>query len=107
MGFSSYHNSIQNPAQRYYKWSGGIKKEVQLPNGGTAEQVEGALTYYDGNLPEGEQTVRVALPFNFCILEQSRSITGFSPTPGTKIRYFSNEAVSYDDVLVVMRKHEP
>lgn len=106
MGFNAFHNSIQNPAQRYYKWSGGIKKEVQLPSGGTAEQVEGALTYYDANMPDGEQNVHVPLPFNFCILEQTRSITGFSPTPGSNIRYYSNEAVGYDDEFVVMRKDE-
>ena len=26
MGFSSFHNSSPNPAQRYYRWSGGEKK---------------------------------------------------------------------------------
>lgn len=106
MGFNQFYNETKNPAQRYYKWSGGIKKEVKLPNGGTAEQVEGALTYYDSTLPEDEQNVRVKLPFNFCILEQTRSITGFSPTPGSKIRYYSNEVVGYEDIFVVSRRDE-
>lgn len=104
MGFNDHHNgSTQNPAARSYRWAGQIKTKVDLPDGKTAEQIEGGLIYFDPDKPEGEQKVRVKLPFEFCILEQSRSIKGFSPTPGTSIRYYSNEAPGYDDVLHVIR----
>lgn len=110
MGFNSFNNATRNPAQRYYKWQGGVKTEVPLPDGGTATKVSGRLVYWDSEAinKDGEQgdNVAVNLPFRFCILEQSRSITGFSPTPGTNIRYYSNETVQNDEILVVQRKDD-
>lgn len=110
MGFNSFHNSTPNPALKYYKWSGGAKEDVALPDGSTASKIVGRLTYWDKDAinKDGEQgdNIIVALPFRFCILEQSRSITGFSPTPGTNIRYFSNETVQDDELLVVQRKDD-
>lgn len=110
MGFNSFNNSTRNPATKYYKWSGGAKEEVALPDGTTATKVVGRLTYWDSDAinKDGEQgdNIAVPLPFRFCILEQSRSITGFSPTPGTNIRYYSNETVQNDEVLVVQRKDD-
>lgn len=110
MGFNSFHNSVTNPAQKYYKWSGGAKEEVTLPDGSTANKVVGRLTYWDSEKvrEDGEQgdNVVVQLPFRFCILEQTRSITGFSPTPGTNIRYYSNETVGNDEILVVQRRDD-
>ena len=100
MGFNSFHNSTQNPAQNYYRWSGGMK-DVELPDGTTAKKLKGELQYWDG-----ENNQKVDLPFQFCALEQTRSITGFSPTPGQNVRYYSNEAVEYDDELVVYRKDD-
>ena len=68
------------------------------------------MTYWDSEAinKDGEQgdNISVKLPFRFCILEQSRSITGFSPTPGTNIRYYSNETVQNDEILVVQRKDD-
>lgn len=104
MGFSSFHNATPNPAQRYYKWSGGYKEEVKLPDGGTAAKISGRLTYWDRDAGENGENVVVDLPFAFCALEQTRSITGFSPTPGSDIRYFSNETVDNDEIMVVQRQ---
>lgn len=104
MGFSSYHNSTPNPAQKYYKWSGGYKEEVTLPDGGTANKISGRLTYWDKEAGENGENIPVPLPFAFCALEQTRAITGFSPTPGSNIRYFSNETVDNDEIMVVQRK---
>lgn len=100
MGFNSFHNSTQNPAQNYYRWSGGMK-DVELPDGTTAKKLKGELQYWDG-----ENNQKVDLPFQFCALEQTRSITGFSPTPGQNVRFFSNECVDYDDEMIVYRKDD-
>lgn len=100
MGFNSFHNSTQNPAQNYYRWSGGMK-DVELPDGSTAKKPKGELQYWDG-----ENNQKVELPFQFCALEQTRSITGFSPTPGQNVRYFSNECVEYDDEMIVFRRDD-
>lgn len=100
MGFSSFHNSTQNPAQIYYKWSGGAK-EIELPDGSKAKKPRGDFQYWDG-----EANQLVALPFTFCVLEQTRSITGFSPTPGQNVRFYSNEVVDYDGVFKVFRKDD-
>ena len=100
MGFNSFHNSAQNPAQIYYKWSGGAK-EIELPDGSKAKKPRGDFTYWDG-----EANQLVALPFTFCVLEQTRSINGFAPTPGANIRFYSNEAITYEDEFTVFRKDE-
>lgn len=100
MGFNSFHNSTQNPAQVYYRWSGGAK-EVELPDGSTAKQPRGELQYWNG-----EDNQVVDLPFQFCALEQTRSITGFSPTPGSNVRYYSNECIGFDDEMTVFRKDD-
>lgn len=106
MGFNSYHNSTPNPAQKYYKWSGGYKEKVTLPDGSTADKITGRLTYWDRDAGENGENVDVPLPFSFCVLEQTRAITGFSPTPGANIRYYSNETVDTDEAMVVKRKDE-
>lgn len=86
MGFDAYHNRTQSPAKVYRKWAGG----------------EGKLVHWDG-----ENNIEEKLPFEFCILEQTRRISGFSPMgSGDSIRYFSNETVGYDDEIVVKRKKQ-
>lgn len=106
MGFNSFHNSTPNPATKYYKWSGGYKEKVTLPDGSQADKIVGRLTYFDKEKGENGENVAVQLPFAFCALEQTRSITGFSPTPGSNIRYFSNETVDNDEIMIVQRKDE-
>lgn len=92
MGFQNYHNRTNSPAKVYSKWRGG----------------EGKLTHWDGQATndQGGQGAEVEekLPFKFAILEQTRRIQGFAPGKGTSTRYYSNEAVEYDDVLKVMAK---
>lgn len=85
MGFDAYHNRKTSPARIYRKWAGG----------------EGKLVHWDG-----ENNIEENLPFEFCILEQTRRITGFAPMGSDSIRYFSNETVGYDDEIVVKRKKQ-
>ena len=99
MGFSSFHNASPNPAQRYYRWSGGEKK-VTLDDGSTVKKLSGELVYWDG-----EQMQSQPLPFRFCVLEQTSSVTGFAPKAmGEGIRYFSNEITSFDEPMKVTRQ---
>ena len=100
MGFNSFHNGIQNPAENYYRWSGGYK-DVESADGTMAKQLKGELTYWDG---EARQSVE--LPFRFCALEQTRAITGFAPNGTEGVRFFSNETVEFDDEMVVYRKDD-
>lgn len=82
MGINDYHDKVQNPAKVFRRWRGG----------------EGKLTNWDG-----EKDVEMKLPFKFAILEQTRRISGFAPS-GTGVRFYSNEAVGYNDEIRVMRK---
>ena len=94
MGFDSYHNRKVSPAKVYNRWRGG----------------KGVLSHWDGQVANSDGTVGAKveekLPFKFAILEQTRRISGFSPTsnPKVSIRYYSNEAVDYNDTLTVMVK---
>lgn len=98
MGFSSYHNSSPNPAQRYYRWSGGEKK-VEI-NGETVKKLKGELVYWDGEAMQSQP-----LPFTFCVLEQTSSVTGFAPrSAGDGVRYYSNEITSFDEPIKVTRR---
>ena len=65
MGFHSFRESTPNPAQRYYRWSGGAK-DVILPDGSKAKQPRGELLFYNG-----EEMESTPLPFTFCALEQT------------------------------------
>lgn len=93
MGFSSYHNSTPNPAERYYRWKGGVKVvETVGPNGqAQQEQRGGELVFW-----EDEEQHTTELPFQFCALESTSSVTGYSPTQG---RYYSNEVTSSEEPL--------
>lgn len=91
MGFHSYHNKVQSPAKVYHRWKGGVGKLIHWD--GTVENEEGG---------QGAE-VEVKLPFKFAVLEQTRRISGFAPQ-GSGIRFYSNEAVEYNDEIRVMRK---
>jgi hypothetical protein len=91
MGFNSYHNKPQSPAKVFHRWKGGEGKLIHWD--GTVENTEGG---------QGAE-VEAKLPFKFAVLEQTRRISGFAPQ-GTGVRFYSNEAVAYDDELRVMRK---
>lgn len=62
-----------NPAKRFFKWSGD----------------DGKLVYYD---KEKQQEVEVKLPFEFLVLDQLATMTGFSKKD--KSSYWSNEVRS-------------
>lgn len=98
MGFSSFHNSSPNPAQRYYRWSGGEKK-VTLDDGSTVKKLNAQLVYWDGEVMQSQE-----LPFVFCALEQTSSVTGFAPKANGDIRYYSNEITSFDEPIKVTRR---
>lgn len=99
MGFSSFHNSSPNPAQRYYRWSGGEKK-ITLESGETVKKLKGELVYWDGEAMQSQP-----LPFTFCVLEQTSSVTGFAPrSAGDGVRYYSNEITSFDEPIRVTRR---
>ena len=98
MGFLSYHNSTPNPAQVYYRWSGGLKN-VTLPDGTEAKQLKGELAFFNGDEME-----KVELPFVFCALDQSFSVTGFNPSGNT--RFYSNEFTSMNEPVRVTRQSE-
>lgn len=100
MGFSSFHNATPNPAQRYYRWSGGLK-DVTLPDGSQAKQLKGELVFFDGEKMESQD-----LPFTFCVLEQTSSVTGFKPGTGSNTRYYSNEVTSFDEPMKVTRRDD-
>lgn len=87
LGFNSYHNGSTNPAKAFHKWAGG----------------KGELVHWNG-----EENVASKLPFKFAILEQTRRIQGFVPGrgQGDSARFYSNEAVDYNDVITVMRKEQ-
>lgn len=88
MGFNSYHNKPQSPARVFHRWKGG----------------EGKLIHWDSSVNDGQGAeVEADLPFRFAVLEQTRRISGFAPQ-GTGTRFYSNEAVAYDDEIRVMRK---
>ena len=98
MGFNSFHNTSPNPAQRYYRWSGGEKK-VEI-NGETVKKLKGELVYWDGEAMQSQE-----LPFTFCVLEQTSSVTGFAPkSSGDGVRYYSNEITSFDEPIKVTRR---
>lgn len=100
MGFSSFHNTSPNPAQRYYRWSGGEKK-VEI-NGETVKKLKGELVYWDGETMQSQE-----LPFTFCVLEQTSSVTGFAPKgAGNNVRYYSNEITSFDEPIRVTRRDD-
>lgn len=100
-GFEDYHNKTQTPAKVYHKWSGGVKEKVALPDGGEAVKLRGELSHWDASTKE---KVVSDLPFKFAILEQTKRISGFNPSPSGNTRYYSNEAVEYDDILKVYAK---
>lgn len=100
-GFEDYHNKAQTPAKIYHKWSGGVKEKVALPDGGEAVKLRGELSHWDAATKE---KVVSDLPFKFAVLEQTKRIQGFAPTGSTSTRYYSNEAVEFDDVLKVYAK---
>ena len=101
MGFSSFHNSSPNPAQRYYRWSGGEKK-VTLESGETVKKLKGELVYWDGEAMQSQP-----LPFTFCVLEQTSSVTGFAPRgQGEGVRFYSNEITSFDEPMKVTRRDD-
>lgn len=95
MGFLEFHNSTPNPAQVYYRWSGGTK-DVEI-NGETLKKLKGELVYFNG-----EEMEATELPFTFCVLNQTSSVTGFNPSGN--IRYYSNEIVSFDEPMKVTRR---
>lgn len=92
MGFNSFYNKPTSPAKIYSRWRGG----------------EGKLTHWDGQVQNMDGSlgseVEEKLPFKFAILEQTRRISGFSPSKTTSTRFYSNEAVEFDDVITVMSK---
>lgn len=98
MGFDSFRNSTPNPAQRFYKWSGGLK-DIKLPDGTTAKQPRGELRYFDG-----EEMQSVPLPMRFCALEQTYSVTGFD---GQGVSFYSNEVTSLKDERLVVNRKTP
>lgn len=100
-GFEDYHNKVQSPAKVYHKWSGGVKEKVALPDGGEAVKLRGELSHWDAATKE---KVVSDLPFKFAILEQTKRISGFNPSPSGNTRYYSNEAVEFDDILKVYAK---
>lgn len=101
MGFSSFHNASPNPAQRYYRWSGGEKK-ITLDTGETVKKLKGELVYWDGEAMQSQE-----LPFTFCVLEQTSSVTGFAPKGvGNNVRYYSNEITSFDEPIRVTRRDD-
>lgn len=63
----------QNPAKRFFKWSGS----------------KGELVYYD---KEKQEEITVKLPFSFLVLDQLATMTGFSEQDGSQ--YWSNEVRS-------------
>lgn len=101
-GFEDYHNKAQSPAKVYHKWSGGAKENITLPDGGTAVKLRGELNHWDA---QANEKVVSQLPFRFAVLEQTKRITGFAPSSnGPSTRYYSNEAVEFNDILKVYRK---
>jgi hypothetical protein len=62
-----------NPAKRFYKWSGS----------------KGKLVYYD---KEKQEEVEVKLPFEFLVLDQLATITGYNEQDASN--YWSNEVRS-------------
>lgn len=101
-GFEDYHNKVQTPAKVYHKWSGGVKEEVALPDGTKANKLRGELSHWDS---VAKEKVVSALPFKFAVLNQTKRISGFNPgANGQNTRFYSNEAVEFDDELKVYRK---
>lgn len=89
-----------NPAKVYHKWSSGVKTEVKT-EAGVFSKIEGKLNHWDPEIHERTFTdTTPEKPFRFVVLEQTRRISGFN---GNK-RYYSNEAVKYNDVLRVSEK---
>ena len=100
-GFEDYHNKTQTPAKVYHKWSGGVKEKIALPDGGEAVKLRGELNHWDA---VSKEKVVSELPFKFAVLEQTKRISGFAPSASGNMRFYSNEAVEYEDILKVFRK---
>lgn len=69
-----------NPAKRFFQWSGS----------------KGAVTYYD---KEKAENITVPLPFNFIVLDELSTITGWNEKDGG---YWSNEVrnITTDEITV-------
>lgn len=65
--------SLKNPAQRFFRWSGG-------------EEKGGVVTWYD---KEAEEEKQVDLPFSFVVLDELHTIGGFSDADRSS--YWANE----------------
>jgi hypothetical protein len=75
---------LTNPASKFFRWRGG-------------EENGGKLTYYD---KEQEKEIEVALPFEFLVLDELATISGFCKPD--KSGYWSNEvrSVTKDQLIV-------
>jgi hypothetical protein len=74
-----------NPAKRFFDWSGG----------------KGILQYYD---KEKQERVEVKLPFEFLVLDELATVTGYCDQDQS--RYWSNEvrSVARDELIVKTSK---
>lgn len=95
MGFLEAQNATPNPAQAYYRWSGGLKN-VTLSDGTEAKQLKGELVFFNG-----EEMEATDLPFEFCLLDQSASVTGYNPNGDA--RFYSNEFTSNKEIVRVTK----
>lgn len=95
MGLLEALNSTPNPAQAYYRWSGGLKN-VTLEDGSEVKKLRGDLVFFNG-----EEMESVDLPFEFCLLNQSSSVTGFNPA--NNARFYSNEFTSNKEICRITK----
>lgn len=72
--------ALTNPAQHFFTWSGS----------------KGQLEFYD---KEKQERIKVPLPFEFLVLDELATITGFSEQD--KSSYWSNEVKSLKDEFTV------
>lgn len=77
-----------NPCGKWFQWNSTAK----------------TLTWYNKDLPKGEQNVPVELPFTFLVLDQLSTVSGFDET--TDLGYYGNEVRnSQVDEITVRNKH--
>jgi len=86
MSRSNQNDSLQNPAKRFFEWSGS----------------DGSLSYFD---KEKKEKVNVPLPFTFLLLDNLLTLKGYDTNAGSGI--WSNEIRQTDvkkSVLTVKNK---
>lgn len=81
----SNNTELRNPAERFFRWDGD----------------KGGFKYYDKNLGENGQNVKIDLPFRFLVLDALSTITGYDDD--TKSGYWSNEVRDIRNEQFVVR----